>query len=37
MIDGRVKHALLLEMFTKDGIGTEVTPSPVYSLMEDLQ
>ncbi len=37
MIDGRVTHALLLEMFTKEGIGTEVTPSPVNSLMEEVQ
>ena len=25
MIDGRVAHALLLEVFTNDGIGTEIT------------
>ena len=25
MIDGRVPHALLLEVFTNDGIGTEIT------------
>lgn len=24
IIDGRVKHALLLEIFTKDGVGTEI-------------
>ncbi|MEN8199427.1 MAG: acetylglutamate kinase [Thermodesulfobacteriota bacterium] len=24
IIDGRVEHAILLEMFTKDGIGTEI-------------
>jgi acetylglutamate kinase len=24
IIDGRVKHSLLLEMFTKQGVGTEV-------------
>ncbi|OYN89998.1 acetylglutamate kinase [Parenemella sanctibonifatiensis] len=32
VIDGRVKHALLLEMFTNEGIGTMVTadePGPV--------
>jgi acetylglutamate kinase len=25
IIDGRVKHAVLLEIFTKEGVGTEVT------------
>jgi acetylglutamate kinase len=25
IIDGRVPHALLLEIFTKEGIGTEIT------------
>ena len=25
-IDGRVEHALLLEIFTKEGIGTEIVP-----------
>jgi acetylglutamate kinase len=25
MIDGRAPHALLLEIFTKQGIGTEIT------------
>jgi acetylglutamate kinase len=25
IIDGRVPHALLLEIFTKEGVGTEVT------------
>ena len=24
IIDGRVKHAILLEIFTKEGVGTEV-------------
>ncbi len=24
IIDGRVKHAVLLEIFTKEGVGTEV-------------
>jgi acetylglutamate kinase len=24
IIDGRVKHAVLLEIFTKQGVGTEV-------------
>jgi acetylglutamate kinase len=27
IIDGRVLHALLLEIFTKEGIGTEITLS----------
>jgi acetylglutamate kinase len=27
LIDGRIPHALLLELFTKDGIGTEIVPS----------
>lgn len=26
IIDGRVEHALLLEIFTKEGIGTEIVP-----------
>lgn len=26
MLDGRVEHALLLEIFTEDGIGTQVLP-----------
>ena len=25
IIDGRVPHSLLLEIFTKDGVGTEIT------------
>lgn len=24
IIDGRISHCLLLEIFTKDGIGTEI-------------
>jgi acetylglutamate kinase len=24
IIDGRVKHSILLEMFTQEGIGTEI-------------
>jgi len=24
IIDGRIKHSLLLEIFTKEGIGTEI-------------
>jgi acetylglutamate kinase len=26
IVDGRTKHALLLELFTEAGIGTMVTP-----------
>jgi acetylglutamate kinase len=26
IIDGRVDHAVLLEIFTKTGIGTEIVP-----------
>ncbi len=26
ILDGRVPHALLLEVFTREGIGTMVTP-----------
>jgi acetylglutamate kinase len=26
ILDGRVKHALLLEIFTEEGIGTQVLP-----------
>ncbi|HRS98212.1 MAG TPA: acetylglutamate kinase, partial [Smithella sp.] len=26
VIDGRLKHAILLEMFTDRGIGTEIVP-----------
>ena len=25
-IDGRIPHAVLLEIFTPEGIGTEITP-----------
>jgi len=25
IIDGRVRHAVLLEIFTDEGIGTEIT------------
>jgi len=27
MIDGRLRHAILLEIFTDQGIGTEITRS----------
>jgi acetylglutamate kinase len=26
MIDGRVKHSLLLEIFTDEGVGTQIVP-----------
>ena len=29
ILDGRVQHALLLEVFTPEGIGTMVTKEPV--------
>ncbi|GLY33709.1 acetylglutamate kinase [Kineosporia sp. NBRC 101731] len=29
VIDGRVPHSLLLEVFTSDGVGTMVVPSPL--------
>jgi acetylglutamate kinase len=25
IIDGRIPHAILLELFTREGIGTEIT------------
>lgn len=25
IIDGRIEHSLLLELFTTDGVGTEIT------------
>ena len=28
MIDGRVKHSLLLEIFTDEGVGTQIVPQP---------
>ncbi|MGI8802823.1 MAG: acetylglutamate kinase [Solirubrobacteraceae bacterium] len=28
IVDGRVAHSLLLELFTNDGIGTKVSPEP---------
>jgi acetylglutamate kinase len=27
ILDGRVRHAVLLETFTDSGVGTEVTPA----------
>ncbi|MFN0159227.1 MAG: acetylglutamate kinase [Bacteroidota bacterium] len=32
MIDGRVPHALLLEIFTNEGIGTELISAPQFSM-----
>lgn len=32
IIDGRLRHALLLEIFTDQGIGTEITPAPSEEL-----
>ncbi|MDP2724698.1 MAG: acetylglutamate kinase, partial [Syntrophales bacterium] len=32
IIDGRLKHAILLEMFTDSGIGTEIVTTPVDRL-----
>ena len=29
IVDGRSKHALLLEIFTDRGVGTEIVPSTV--------
>ena len=29
ILDGRVQHALLLEIFTPEGIGTMITKEPV--------
>jgi acetylglutamate kinase len=26
IVDGRMKHSLLLEIFTDEGIGTQITP-----------
>ena len=26
LVDGRIRHSLLLEIFTKTGVGTEITP-----------
>jgi len=26
IIDGRLEHALLLEIFTKEGVGTQLVP-----------
>ncbi len=28
IIDGRLEHALLLEIFTQDGVGTQLVPAP---------
>jgi acetylglutamate kinase len=37
MIDGRVKHSLLLEIFTDEGVGTEVLRYLSHPTMEVLQ
>ncbi len=37
MIDGRVKHSLLLEIFTDEGVGTELLRSLVQPTVEVLQ
>lgn len=29
IIDGRLEHALLLEIFTQDGVGTQLVPDPL--------
>jgi acetylglutamate kinase len=34
MIDGRVRHSLLLEIFTDEGIGTELLRSPAATTPE---
>jgi acetylglutamate kinase len=30
IIDGRVPHAVLLEVFTDKGIGTQITRKPLH-------
>ncbi|GAA2712638.1 MULTISPECIES: acetylglutamate kinase [Streptomyces] len=35
VIDGRVQHAILLEIFTDEGIGTMVVPDPEPTKQED--
>jgi acetylglutamate kinase len=34
IVDGRVKHSLLLEIFTDEGIGTQLVPGPVSNRIE---
>jgi acetylglutamate kinase len=34
MIDGRVKHSLLLEIFTDEGVGTQIVHEPLEQLRE---
>ena len=34
VIDGRVPHSLLLEIFTDEGVGTMVVPSPSYAMSD---
>jgi acetylglutamate kinase len=35
ILDGRVPHALLLEIFTDEGSGTMVLPDPPAALDDD--
>jgi acetylglutamate kinase len=35
VIDGRVAHSLLLEVFTTEGIGTMVLPDEVLAVLDD--
>ena len=35
VLDGRVPHSLLLELFTDEGIGTMVVPAPQAAVRED--
>ena len=34
LIDGRVKHSLLLEIFTNEGVGTELVRSSLHKVLE---
>jgi len=34
LIDGRRKHSLLLEIFTNEGVGTELVRSPLHKVLE---
>jgi len=35
VLDGRVPHALLLEIFTSDGIATMILPDKVGEILPD--
>lgn len=37
LIDGRVKHSLLLEIFTNEGVGTELVRSSIQKVLETAQ